>query len=420
MIKEFEYTYMNKYWNNQMFQWCNYFEEGKYDLSGVDNEIFKIVMRFNKIIKPIDRKSKVACLIMNRDLVDKSPKVAKLRNYIDNKSNFNYDVLPEVKKNRYNYKLEMALRMKNYVLNLIKIRNSSAKQLGFSSYPELVLTTEEIDKSKLIRLLNKYVDDNLPKALDLIKKYDITWESWFSDLNRISSIDNTYKNTNVINQLFEIFGLNDINSRIQIRYMEDSFSGVASEVSPGDIRIVVKPINSLFSLTTLFHEIGHAIAYNFNKEEGLYKILPASYDEAMAVVIENIASKLLLNEYEQKKVAEIGLLENTRCAISALFEFELWGNMSQAGELYIKHYSRLGFKINNPFIWASDTFRSIDPVYIHNYVVGSVLSEALINYFIKKYSYNYREWGKWLIDNIYIDGRKRAFKEKIESVCDLL
>lgn len=115
-------------------------------------------------------------------------------------------------------------------------------------------------------------------------------------------------------------------------------------------------------------------------------------------------------------MADIQLLEYTRCAISSLFEFELWENPENAESLYIKHYSKLGFKINNGSMWAIDSFRSIDPVYIHNYVIGNILAEQLYKYLLNKFSYNYREWGMWLIDNIYVDGRKRAFKEKIDII----
>jgi len=420
MIEEFESTYMEKYWNIQMFQWCNYFGEENYNLSEVDNEIFNIVKIFHKLIKPTDRKSKIACLLMERDLVDKNPMTAKLRNHIDNLDNYNQGISSEVKKNRYDYKSTLSLRMKNDVLNLMDIRNKLSKEEGFISYPELVLVTEEIDKDNLINLLNKYIEDNLPKALELIKEYNIKWESWFSDLSKISLNINECQPVELINRLLEMLGLDNLKKKIQINYKEQGFSGVVSEVSLGDIRIVVEPIHSLSNLKVLFHEIGHAIAYYFNKEKGLYKILPSSYDESMAVVIEHIASKLLLNNFEQEKMAEIEVLEYTRCAISALYEFELWENPDQAESLYIKHYSKLGFKISNPSIWASDTFRSIDPVYIHNYVIGAVLAEHLTEYLLQKYSCNYKEWGNWLVKNIYVDGRKRPFKEKINEIYNLI
>ncbi|KPU28343.1 hypothetical protein TR13x_03140 [Caloranaerobacter sp. TR13] len=60
------------------------------------------------------------------------------------------------------------------------------------------------------------------------------------------------------------------------------------------------------------------------------------------------------------------------------------------------------------------SYRSIDPVYIQNYVIGAVLAEKLMEYFYDKYSNKYKEWGNLLYKNIYLDGRKRSFKEKVK------
>lgn len=56
-------------------------------------------------------------------------------------------------------------------------------------------------------------------------------------------------------------GFDDLIEKIQIKFMEHEITGIASESNPKDIRVVVTPINSLFDLTGLFHELGHAISY---------------------------------------------------------------------------------------------------------------------------------------------------------------
>ncbi|WP_427338463.1 hypothetical protein [Caloranaerobacter sp. DY30410] len=296
------------------------------------------------------------------------------------------------------------------------MRNRIAKEIGFSSYPDLVLETDEIEKKSLIKLLNQYLNKNLPKAKEIIKKYNISWENWFVDLEKIGFINTTYSPIEFIDRLFKILGLEDLKNTIKVTIKEEWYAGFAAALSPTDVRIVVKPIKSLRNLKVLFHEIGHAIMYSLNEQEGLYRVLPASLDEAMAVVMECIASELLLSELEREKVYEIIVLEYTLFAISALFEFELWDNPYKAEELYIKHYSKLGIKIDDPCIWAFDSFRSIDPVYIQNYVIGAVLAEKLMEYFYDKYSNKYKEWGNWLYKNIYLDGRKRSFKEKVKAL----
>jgi Zn-dependent M32 family carboxypeptidase len=311
--------------------------------------------------------------------------------------------------------------MKDDVKKLMCARNELSKEMGFGSYPELILRVEEIDKNNLIRSLQKYLKTNLPRAREIIKKYDIKWETWFSDLGRVGTTENTYNPLELVERLLTSLGFDEVKEKVKISFMKKGYSGCASQLSPDDIRIVVEPVKALSNLRTLFHELGHAILYSLNKEEGIYKVIPPSYDEAMAVVIEYIAPLILeLDKKDQEKIYEIITLEYTRCAISSLYELELWENPDIAEELYSKHYGRLGIKIKNPSIWSADTFRSIDPVYIHNYVIGAMLAEEMIVYLQNENSCDYKKWDVWLFNNIYSDGRKRPFREKIKALGEFI
>lgn len=420
MINEFEKAYMEKYWAIQRLQWDNYFEDGNNDLSKIDAEIYNIAVRFRGKITAEDRKSQIARGLINRDCADKNPVTSHLRNRIDNLENYNEDIPEEIRRDRYSYKLALAGKMRNDVMSLMLSRNKLAQEIGYCSYPELVLAAEELDKSKLICLLNRYLDKNLSKTLELIKKYDITWESWFSDLNRIGKTSIKYSPVELMDKLLEKLGLNGAKNRIKVYLKEEGHNGFAAAISPVDVRIVVAPIESLNNLKVLFHEIGHAVLYSLNKEGGLYKTFPASFDEAMAVIIETIAPLVLLDEWSQERINDVIVLENTRCAISALYEFDLWENPDMAEELYFKHYSRFGIEIKNPEIWASDTFRSLDAVYIHSYVIGAELAQKTIEYLNTKYTNNYRDWGNWLFENLYSDGRKRPLIEKLKVIGDII
>lgn len=410
MIDKFEQEYLKYYLDSKIFQWKNYFENGKYDLSSIDDEIYQVVCKYNGLIKPSDRKSKIAHSLIQRNLIEKNPLVTNLRNHIDNLENYKQNIPLNLDRN--SYLIEVSTRMRNDVIKLMNIRNSLAKELGYSSYPDLILNTDGIDKNALTKLLKEYLNANLPIAKKLINKYNIKWESWYSDLNNISIPMENLNHIDVINQFINKMGYILDYNKIKIIIEDNEITGAASEVSPNNIRIVVAPIKSLNDLTTLFHELGHAISYHYNNEEGLFKVIPPCYDEAMAVVIEHIAPKVLFDDNIQQKIAEIQILEYTRCAISSLFEFELWEAPENAENLYINNYSILGFNISNPVIWSYDSFRSIDPVYIHNYVIGAVLAKDLIKYFTQTFSNNYKEWGTWLINNIYLDENKMIFKDK--------
>lgn len=420
MLRDFEKQYLANYWELQKQQWNNYFEESCYDLSIIDNEIYKLVCLYLNKIKIFDRKSQVAKLITRRELVDKDPHVSKLRNRIDNLENYNKNIPREIREDNHKYKLEMARRMKKDVLNLMDIRNSLAINNEYSSYVDLVLSTEEIDKEKLLKLLNDYLDKNLYKARGIIKKYSITFENWFEDLDKISNINSNYNPNTLIDKLLGAFGFIEATKKIKIDYRIDGFSGYTAEFSSNDIRIAIEPIESLDNLRTLFHELGHAILYGLNNEEGLFRILPASLDESLAVAFEYIASTLLLNAHDKEKIYELMTLEYTRCTISALFEFDLWEEPNKAEELYQKHYGKLGLEIGDSNIWAYDSFRSINPVYIHNYVIGASIAEKLIAYLSDLYTNDYIAWGKWLYNNIYFDGRRRTLSNKISDIGDFI
>jgi hypothetical protein len=255
------------------------------------------------------------------------------------------------------------------------------------------------------------VDRNIHKAGEVKRKYNITFENWFDDLAAVSQIDTSYCPDRLIDDLLGMLGFLEVGKQMTIHYITDGFSGYAVEFSRDDIRVAVKPIESLDGLRSLFHEIGHGVFYSLNEESGLFRILPASLNEAMAVVFEYIAAFLLLDGDVREKTYELMTLEYTRCAISALFEFDLWENPHMAEALYERHYSKLGLKISDPSIWSFDSFRSIDPVYIHNYVVGASIAERLILYLNDLYSDDYGAWGSWLAHKIFREGSRRTVRE---------
>lgn len=421
MLIDFEKEYMEKLWEQRTAQWNNYFENKNYNLNELDTEIYNLAKLNLEKIHSIDRRSQIAVSIIKKDLVDKNPVSSILRNKIDNKENYCFNIPEFIKADKYKYKLALSERMKEDVIKLMNVRNFLSKQLGFNSYPELIFSTEEIDKNNIICSLNRFLDCNLSKAKKIIKKYDIKWETWFSDLNKVSIIDKTYDPFKLIKQLLEMVGYDEILEGLKIYFTEKEIAGYATQLSPIEVRIAVRPIESLYLLRTLFHELGHAVSYSLNREKGIFSILPPSQDEVMAVVMEYIALKLLaLDSKDKEMMHEMITLEYVSCAIGSLFEFDLWDNLESAEELYTLHYGKLGLKINGPSIWAFDSFRSIDPVYIHNYAIGVLLAKEMINYLESMYSVNYKKWGDWLYDNIYKDGRGKPFSEKIKLFGNLI
>lgn len=149
----------------------------------------------------------------------------------------------------------------------------------------------------------------------------------------------------LVSVVLQRLGSDRLNAAISIVVKEQGISGYAGIlVVPGDIRILVKPITDLQQELALYHELGHAITHALNEEEGIFKTWTSSYDEAMTVVIERIAALIVLDDAQRKVAQNLWLLEATRCATSALCEFELWDQPDTAEGLYRALLRGVGYR----------------------------------------------------------------------------
>jgi len=114
---------------------------------------------------------------------------------------------------------------------------------------------------------------------------------------------------------------------------------------------------------------------------------------------------------------DISLLENVRCAVSFLFELDLWLSQENPEELYLEHYGKLGLAIEDPMVWALDSFRSVDPVYIHNYVLGSIAADQIVNKLESLFLNQPPQlYGRWLEVELYSLGRQESWPSKLERL----
>ena len=122
-----------------------------------------------------------------------------------------------------------------------------------------------------------------------------------------------------------------------------------------------------------------------------------------------------MDEKEQKIAEEVKFLESIRCSISFLFEMELWENHDKAETLYKKFQSLLEMKPNKKGMWALDSFRYIDPVYIQNYVLGEIYANKIVNSLKNRYDDDYNRWGQKIFQYFLKEGMQRSFNEKYRS-----
>jgi hypothetical protein len=391
-VADFEQLYLKQFWKLQLYQWENYVEGAHHDLCAEDKEIYRLVECHKDTVHPPNRKGRVTHDIIARELVDKNPEVSQLRNQLDELFIGGVSERP---------KHELAHIAEPFVLDLMRIRDRLARESGYSSYVDLVLSTEEIEQDRLVAFLNQYLEKNLKAARRIAKKRQSYTPQYMSN-----NKDQDSHPTLPVFEFLDQMGYDKLKDTIRIIVGDWGYEGI---LSPDDIRILVTP-------TDLFHELGHAITHSLNTEVGIFKTWTGAFHESMAEIVDLIASRMLLDQIGREAARDDRVLSHTRYAISALFEFSLWESPDQAESLYTQHHRQLDERVSDPSLWPLDTFRSIDPVFIHNYVIGAVVAEQTVGFLEDNYGTDYRGWGEWLEKNYFCDGRRRSLQEKLETV----
>ena len=392
----FEDCYLELLFRWHRYQWENYACNEKWDLNQVDAQLFDLFDSMRDMPRPVGRRGDVVGHIIDRGLVDQHPEVAGLRNWIDAIHPLSAAVERE--------------QLRAAVLRLMQLRDGLARERGHPSYVDLVLGTQDFDRAELRALVEGYLHDNLDVAVGLIARHELSWEEWFSGLKGIGEVP--VNPEDLVDRLLRVLSYDGEIRRPGVLMKEQPISGYVGVLSvPDDVRILVRPARSLQGAMTLLHELGHALAHRFNRAEGIFKTWTSLHDEAMAVLVERIGISVLMEECRET-AATLSLLEGVRVATSFLFELALWEHPAEAEDLYMMHYGRLGLKISDPGIWAEDTFRSLDPVYIHGYVVGDMVAQKAVAHLRHQFGEDLPMWGSWLRENYFADGRKRSLREK--------
>lgn len=405
--EDFASQYIQLFFAWQKLQWENYAQTAGHDLNEIDAQFFKLYVTAQQ---GNCLQTEIAPII-TRGLVDKHPLVARLRNEVD----AIYDS-PDLPKDRMKRQNILTVKLTSYVMELFHLRTELAKQQGFPSYVDLVLGTEGFEQAQVRSCIEDYLSHHLGMAKALIAKYQIKGGTWFKDVQKLGQLC-VGDTKEVVAKFLLSLGYQNLLPHIQLTIKEQPINGYVGALDvPHDVRILVKPVDTLQQLSILYHELGHALSHLNNKGQGIYKTWVSVYDEAMAVVVEQIGIHTQLQGSIQQQATELRLLENVRLAISFLFELDLWQNPHQGASLYAHHYGKLGLTVDNPDAWVTDTFRSIDPVYVHSYILGAIVALKTITHLQNIFGENYGAWGQWLKRNYFCDGRRRTLQQKTRHI----
>jgi peptidyl-dipeptidase A len=360
------------------------------------------------------------------------------------------------------------------VLQLIAMRNETAKELGFSNYHEMQLRLNEQDPKQIEQLFDELdeltrdtfvklksdIDNFLAKRYD-IKKVDLMpWHyqnKFFQEAVKIYTVDldQFYKNQDLVQLTREFYkGINlpvdDMIKNSDLFEREGKYQhAYCTDIDrEGDVRVVcnIQPTHNWMS--TMLHEYGHAVYSKYHDRELPWLLRDAAHTlttEAIAMLFEKFAAnpewiKIMakVSPTEVDKVAE-DCFKSTRLETlvfsrwsQVMYRFEknmyenpeqdlnrLWWDLVEKYQMIKRPPKR-----DEPD-WSSKIHLALYPVYYHNYLMGVLLASQFYYYIVKnvlqendlsKQTFIGRgEVGDYLVNKVFKPGTRYNWNEMIEN-----
>jgi len=340
------------------------------------------------------------------------------------------------------------------VLELMKMRNTKAQEVGFNDYGELCLYMMELLPEgtrwfyDVLELLDRKTLEPYKGLLAEAKEQAGVDEI---DGDNLRSLVNTLREPRPRRQIAPDVNPLDLAKetlmnigfdvdKLPIRIAEENIPygglGLAIKV-PTDHRIVVQRGRGRVGL--FLHELGHGlqavhttwpepIFHNYEWCLGAYS--PA-FDEGMAGVAEGLSSNDKWQMKYNGKSAETLAAEEAGSRLIApysirsdiagfLFEIELYKDLDKDPEEVAKNLYKkwlLVESLSDPQQnWATSVFPVAYPVYGQNYFLASIIEWQVHDYLEKAFGEDYvfdSEVGSWLIKNLYSMGHGLHWMDRL-------
>ena len=294
-----------------------------------------------------------------------------------------------------------------HLLALCELRNIHARSYSLSSYPELALSAQCLAKkgigySSIRDRLAEPAGD--PRELGIgipsMERYWTVFGTALDDAGADCSFCGE-QHLAFIGQLLHTMGLDRLRDSLHIAIKQQPFAaGIAFDLSEsGDRRagILVRPdgMNSLFVAA---HELGHALLYI--QRTGDLRFIPSWLDESHAYLVEDNnglirnVMRLYFSPAQVDRLFSVRetlrMLDRNRVYASFLTEEALWEAVDQprtserkkmeivTGRCRAAYRRLVGAEYDDPLQWAFDSFRSVDPVYVHSYNMAQDIAASML------------------------------------------
>lgn len=360
------------------------------------------------------------------------------------------------------------------IIKLVKMRNETARELGYSNYHEMSLKLSEQDPSEIDKIfdelyeLTKEVFAQVKNEMDffLSQRYNISpkdlmpWHyqnRYFQEAPKIYNVDldGYYKDKDIValtRNYYNGLGLNidDVIQNSDLFEKEGKYQhAYCTDIDRnGDVRVVCNVKPNYNWMNTMLHEYGHAVYSKFidrNLPWILREEVHTFTTEAIAMLFGRFASNpqwlvdvVGISESESYKIMDdsFKILKLEQLVFSrwaqVVYRFEksmyenpeqdlntLWWDLVEKYQLLKRPENR-----NEPD-WASKIHIALYPAYYHNYLLGELLASQLSFYINRnifnsddpmQQSFNGKtEVGKYLKENIFDEGNKLYWNDLIEK-----
>ncbi|MEA3511215.1 MAG: hypothetical protein U9R51_07250 [Actinomycetota bacterium] len=404
----FEAEYVARFRERQTLLFSDYARGDDVDLQPVEASMYALCSSYDD--QPSQhRRRRVLASVATRGRVDWHPTVSDLRIRLEDSSEYG---VPETASRG-----ALGAAMEDDLVKLIETRNRLAVDEGFESYADLAMWSEGLDLTGVRHFVAAVRNTTLPEAVRTITRERMTLETWFEDCERFGGPgpDDIPAAASTLSCLLD---LDEIAGRISWVVREQPIYGAAFALAvPSDVRILVGRSGSLTASMTAYHELGHALGHAANRTTGILQTWETTVDESMAVVMEAVASRLVLDDHERSRMAIVEALETARLSTSLMFEFGVNERPHQSRELFEYWYGPLA-PFDDAAMWARDTFRSVDPFHIQAYLVGNVVADATLAFLTDRFPDDPPAWGSWLVENYYAPGRGATLSDRLNALED--
>lgn len=361
------------------------------------------------------------------------------------------------------------------IIELVKLRNKLASQLGFGNFHEMSLRISEQDPNEIERLFDELdeltvksfaivkneVDSSLALRLTMDKKDLMPWDyqnRYFQEAPGIYSVnpDKYFAGKNIetiAKSFYKGLGLpvNDIAKRSHLyeKPGKNQHAFCIDIDNEGDVRVLCNLKSNAMWMNTMLHEMGHAVYYkNIDSKlpfilrqpahslttEAIAMMFGSLYSNPAWLVDMNLCSKTEADEVAQQFFNNIRLEQLVFSRwVQVMYRFEkamyedpdqdlnaLWWQLVEKYQLIRKPEGR-----NMPD-WATKIHIAAYPCYYHNYLMGELLASQL-NHYIKveilkdtvasgwPTYVNRPEVGKYLKDKVFEPGARYYWNDMIEK-----